>query len=166
MVDTPLRLSVAFGLGAAFRPATMFDLDVAVPGGTWSTDAHPKASNREEWTISTPNALTRGRLAVSVGVIRDHLGDVRKHLGPEVAVLHMHLPVALASAEDVQASVRAIKDTVSQAAAHLLPAAIDLFFLGPGVLAMALGHRWNAMPPTQFFERDGSLGYVPTVAVG
>jgi CBASS immunity sensor of nucleotide second messenger signals len=30
--------------------------------------------------------------------------------------------------------------------------AIDLFFAGPAALAIALGHRWNALPPTQLYE--------------
>ncbi|QWT22085.1 SAVED domain-containing protein [Bacillus sp. NP157] len=162
-VDAPMRLSAAFGLGLAFRPATVFDLDVMTPGGVWSTDAHPAGSNVAEWTITAPDARTGGRLAVVIGLIRDPVEDVRRFLGQAAPVLHLHLPRAVISAEDVQSSVRAIKDAVSAATARLAPDGIDLFYLGPAVLATALGHRWNALPPTCFFEHDRTDGYVPTV---
>jgi CBASS immunity sensor of nucleotide second messenger signals len=52
---------------------------------------------------------------------------------------------------------------VSSAAARLKPAAIDLYFAGPAVFAVALGHRWNAMPPTQLHEFIAAeRRYVPT----
>jgi hypothetical protein len=165
-VDALMRLSTAFGLGVAFRPATRFDLDVMTPGGVWPTDAHPAGSNAADWTITTPKGETGGRLAVVVGIIRDPIDDVWRLLGEGAPVLHMVLPRAVHSAEDVQASVRAIKDAVSAAAARLMPDGIDLFYLGPAVLAMALGHRWNALPPSCFFEHDRARGYIPTVVAG
>lgn len=162
-VDAPMRLSAAFGLGVAFRPATRFDLDVMTPSGVWPTNAHPAGSNAADWTITTPKGDTGGRLAVVVGIIRDPIDDVRRLLGDGAPVLHMVLPRAVNSADDVQASVRAVKDAVSAAAARLMPDGIDLFYLGPAVLATALGHRWNALPPTRFFEHDRIRGYVPAV---
>ncbi|MEP6899826.1 MAG: SAVED domain-containing protein [Rhodanobacter sp.] len=164
-VDAPLRLSVAFGLGAAFRAPSGFELEYGTAGGSWPTDAHPPGSNAAEWTIATAEGPVDGRLTVVVGVIRDPLEDVCQHAGPGAVILHLHLPRAVVSGTDVQASVRAVKDAVSAAVTRLKPAGIDLFFLGPAVLAAALGHRWNALPPTTFFEHDRAGGYLPTIVV-
>ena len=131
-------------------------------------DRRPSArQNAGDWTVAASEVLGNGRLTVVVGVIRDPLDDVRRHLDAESGILHLHLhlPRAVVSARDVQACVRAIKDAVSAAAARLRPDGIDLFFLGPGVLAAALGHRWNVLPPTVFFEHDRAGGYTPTVVV-
>jgi hypothetical protein len=162
-VDAPLRLSAAFGLGAAFRPASVFDLDYGTSTGRWSTDAHPIGSNADEWAITSPEGPAYGRLTVVVGVIRDPLEDVRQCVGQDADILHLHLPRAVFSGMDVQASVRTVKDAVSAAVTRLRPAGIDLFFLGPAAFAAALGHRWNALPPTTFFEHHRAEGYMPTV---
>ncbi len=68
MVDTPLRLSVAFGLGAAFRPATMFRPRCRCARWHMVDRCPPEGEQPGGVTsISTPDALTSGRLAVSVG---------------------------------------------------------------------------------------------------
>lgn len=164
-IDAPLRLPAAFGLGAAFQRVHGFDLDLAVPGGVWSSDAHPPGSNAAEWTVDAPEALADGRLRVAIGVIRDPLDEVRQFLGGDRGVLHLHLPRAVVSATDVQASVRTVKDAVSAAVARLKPDGVDLFFLGPWVMAAALGHRWNALPPTRFFDHDRTTGYRPSFEI-
>ncbi|MGY3229383.1 hypothetical protein ACVWWJ_000867 [Luteibacter sp. HA06] len=140
-----------------------FDLDLAVPNGVWSTDAHAPGSNAAEWSINVPALLAGGRLRVVIGVIRDPLDEVRQFLGADTAIIHLHLPRAVVSANDMQASVRTIKDAVSAAVIRLEPDGVDLFFLGPWVLAAALGHRWNALPPTRFFNHDRMAGYQPSL---
>lgn len=59
-----------------------------------------------------------------------------------------------------------IKSAVSAACVGLDARSIDLIFVGPAALAVALGHRWNGMAPTQFFEFVSGQGtYVPTIEV-
>jgi hypothetical protein len=164
-IDAPLRLPAAFALGAAFQRVRGFDLDLVVPNGVWSTDAHPSGSNAADWTVTAPAALADGRLRVVIGVIRAPLDEVRQFLGGDRGVLHLHLPRAVVSATDVQASVRTIKDAVSAAVTRLKPDGLDLFFLGPWVMAAALGHRWNALPPTRFFDHDRTTGYQPSFEI-
>ena len=44
---------------------------------------------------------------------------------------------------------------------------IDLYFAGPAAFAVALGHRWNALPPTQVHEFVATeRRYVPTLLIG
>ncbi|MGH8567657.1 MAG: SAVED domain-containing protein [Gammaproteobacteria bacterium] len=47
--------------------------------------------------------------------------------------------------------------------ARLRPRQIDLYFAGPAAFAVALGHRWNSMPPTQLREfLPAERNYTPT----
>lgn len=45
-----------------------------------------------------------------------------------------------------------IKAVVAGAAARLGAKGIDLYYVGPAGLAVALGHRWNGLPATQLHE--------------
>jgi hypothetical protein len=45
-----------------------------------------------------------------------------------------------------------VKKTVAESVTRLAPRSIDLYLAGPAAFAVALGHRWNAMPPTQLHE--------------
>jgi 2-keto-3-deoxy-L-rhamnonate aldolase RhmA len=58
------------------------------------------------------------------------------------------------SAVDAQQLAQEMKSMVLATATKLSAKAIDLFFLGPAALAVAIGHRWNAMPTTQLYEYD------------
>lgn len=67
---------------------------------------------------------------------------------------------------EAQISVRTVKDQVAMAVDNLHPRSIELYIAGPSALAVALGHRWNALPPTQLNEFDASTGnYTPTVRI-
>jgi hypothetical protein len=60
-----------------------------------------------------------------------------------------------------------VKAAVASAAAALRPERIDLFMGGPAAFAIALGHRWNAMPPTQLHELVAAdRRYVATALLG
>lgn len=163
------RLSTGFAFGAAFRSAFGFEVEVPTRDGFWNTDSHPVANtNYPKWTIEPAVQLVEDRLIVSVGVLRDPTSQVAKQFEIDGAcqVLRIYLPQALTSGEDAQASVQIIKRAVSAALTDLDAHSIDLFFVGPAALAIALGHRWNGMAPTQFFEFvSDQNSYVPTVEI-
>jgi len=97
--------------------------------------------------------LRGARLIGSVGILRDPGADLlASGVLQTCAVLNASLAAPIASGHAVQAGVAVVKSAVSAAAARLKPAAIDLYFAGPAAFAVALGHRWNAMPPTQLHE--------------
>ncbi len=78
-------------------------------------------------------------------------------------ILSAFMAAPVASGRAAQAAVSAVKAAVSAAATRLKPAANDLYFAGPAAFAVALGHRWNAMPPTQLHEFIAAeRRYVPT----
>jgi hypothetical protein len=158
------RLSTAFVAGWSFRSANGFELDIATRAGVWSTDSHATAASGPGWTIAEPAALANGRLVVTVGVLRDPSADVQQALGLAAdGLLTATLPAALVDGAAVQASVGQIKTAVSLAAARLRPKQIDLYYAGPAGFAVALGHRWNGMVPTQLFEfLPAQRRYVPT----
>jgi hypothetical protein len=158
------RLSTAFAAGWSFRSANGFELDIATHAGVWSTDSHATAASGPDWTIAEPAGLVDGRLVVAVGVLRDPSADVQQALGLAAdGLLTATLPAALTDGVAVQASVQQIKTVVSQAAARLRPNQIDLYYAGPAGFAVALGHRWNGMAPTELFEfLPAQRLYVPT----
>ena len=87
--------------------------------------------------------------------VRDEFGQRDHRFTGGVArgcVLGFHLATALVSAPEAQASVSLIKRTVDEFVARLRPSGIQLFAACPAALAVVLGHRWNAMPPTQLHE--------------
>lgn len=158
------RLTTAFALGKALRAASGFELEVVTRSGIWSTDDRPRPDETyPELVISEPAALAGDRLVVSVGILRDPAADLVAGGVLESNILCALMGAPLASGRATQAAVSAVKAAVSAAAARFKPAAIDLYFAGPAAFAVALGHRWNAMPPTQLHEFiTAERRYVPT----
>lgn len=158
------RLTTAFALGKTLRAASGFELEIETRSGIWSTDDRPRPNETyPEFVISKSSGLAGDRLVVSIGILRDPAGDLVAG-----GVLHSHILSAFmaapaASGRATQAAVSAVKAAVSAAAARLKPAAVDLYFAGPAAFAVALGHRWNAMPQTQLHEFIAAeRRYVPT----
>lgn len=161
------RLTTGLCLGWSLRAANGFELDVPTRDGTWRTDAHPEtAGTGLPWSVGDLPVLSGGRLAVTVGVLRDP-AEAAGATFPDRQFLRVFLNQAITGETDAQESVREIKRAVDSAVRSLRPAAIDLFFVGPVSLAVALGHRWNGLPPTQLYEfMSGSGLYVPTAMIG
>ena len=114
-----------------------------------------------------PTSLHRGELAVSVGVIRDPSSALPETAGvPEESVLRLHLPRPIDSGPMAQASASVVKRAVDDALVRLAPRGIRLYFAGPAAFAVVLGHRWNAMRPTQLHEYSPSEHrYVETARI-
>ena len=160
------RISPAFAFGWSFRAATGFELEIPTRDGDWVTDARTGLSDTAlPWEIAAPAHLHDGRLVVSVGVLRDPADDVQTSLGlgSESAMLRAYRGQPITSGREAQAAAQAIKNAVVAAITRLSPQGIDLFFAGPAALAMAMGHRWNAMPATQLHEFRRGQGYVRSV---
>lgn len=163
------RLSTAFALGWAFGSATGFEIDIPTKSGAWATDSHPAASRSAlPWTFKQPSALAGSHLLVGVGIIRDPAPDIIKewNLADGGGLLIANLPQALTDGVDVQASAQLVKAAIAEAVARFRPTQIHLYYVGPAAFAVALGHRWNALPPIQLYEfiaADGS--YNPTVMI-
>ncbi|WP_338834504.1 SAVED domain-containing protein [Bradyrhizobium septentrionale] len=160
------RLTTAFLLGWTFRSALGFEIDIPTKGGIWATDAHPPTGGSVlPWSVRPPGALLGDRMVVGIGVLRDPALDIRNHLSlsDDNGLLLATLPQALTDGTDVQASVQTVKAAIAQEAARLRPTFIDLHYVGPAAFAVALGHRWNGLPPTQLYEFVPAEGsYVPT----
>lgn len=158
------RLSTGMTLGWAFRSALGHELEIQTRDGDWATDDRPGGFSKETWSVAPSPALHEDRLFVSVGVIRDPAAQVAEAMGvPAASILALHHAAPLTSGKDTQASVSAVKGAVDAAVARLRPTALDVFLAGPAAFAVALGHRWNAMPPTQLHEYVAeSADYLPT----
>lgn len=161
------RLSTAFALGSAFRSAAGFEIDIQTKTGDWSTDTHPRPSDPVlPWAVTQPHTLLAERLLVGVGILRDPVPSILRtwNLSNNEALLTATLPQALVDGTEAQSSVQTVKAAIAEAVTRLRPAQIDLCYVGPAAFAVALGHRWNAMPPTQLHEFISTdQCYVPTV---
>lgn len=156
------RLSTAFAVGACFRSASGFEIDIPTKDGQWPTDAHPPPTAVGlPWVVTQPQGLHGDRLLVAIGVLRNPAPQMLASRGlaeREDELLVARLDRALTSASEVQSCVRALKSAVSEAVERLRPARIDLCYAGPAAFAVALGHRWNGLPPTQLYEFDTAEG--------
>lgn len=148
------RLTTAVALGWALRAANGFELEIPTRSGSWSTDDRPTFPNDyPEWRVREPSRLMKGEIVVSIGVLRDPSTDLPATAGvsPD-SILSLHLDSPITDAKAAQSYVASAKRVIDAEVARLRPAAIRLYAAGPAAFAVALGHRWNAMPPTQLHE--------------
>jgi hypothetical protein len=158
------RLTTAIALGKALRAASGFELEIETRSGIWSTDDRPRPDETyPAFVINEPASLGGDRLVVSIGILRDPAGDLVASGVMQSNILGAFMAAPVTSGGATQVAVSTVKAAVAAAAARLKPAAIDLYFAGPAAFAVALGHRWNAMPPTQLHEFIAAeRRYVPT----
>jgi CBASS immunity sensor of nucleotide second messenger signals len=162
------RLTTAIALGWSLRAAIGFELEIPTREGAWATDDRPLMSDIvPTWQIAEPTALHGDQLVISIGILRDPAPDLAENVGiPSASVLRLFLDQPIPSAKAAQAGVATIKRSADAAVARLRPRGIQLFFAGPAAFAVALGHRWNAMPQTQLHEFvTGGRNYVATALV-
>jgi len=161
------RLTTALALGYSLRSATGFEIEIATREGPWATDDRPRAIDQyPPWHITDATALDVDCLHICVGVLRDPTQAVRAQSTAPAAVLSIMLDQPITSARAAQSGVSAVKDAVAATVARLRPARIALYYAGPAALAVALGHRWNSLPPTQLHEfRAEDGGYLRTAVL-
>jgi len=157
------RLSTAFAIGWSFRSAAGFELQIPTRDGEWNTDDRGLMDPVPAWRCTEPHASSTagGHLAVSIGILRDPSYDVTS-----ATMLALYLPEPLTSGAAAQASVAAVKRAVDATITRLRPTHVDVYLATPAAFAVALGHRWNAMPSTRLHEFDASeRRYIPTISV-
>ncbi len=159
------RLTTAMTIGWALRSAMGFELEITTRDGRWATDDRPGHGDAlPPWRIVEPSSLKDEILGICVGVLRDPGLDIEETAGiPSSAVLTANLAAPIANSRQAQAGVSDVKRAVDRAVQRLRPKRLRLFIAGPAAFAVALGHRWNAMPETQLHEFDpGTRRYVQT----
>jgi len=163
------RISTAFAIGSAFRSAEGFDIEIPVrPAGLWATDSHPTPSASVKLTESEPKGLVNGRLIAAVGIYGNPIESVKKFYNLDSAddILLLHFPDAVTSAVEMEIVARDVKASVRKNKDRLSATAADLFYLGPAFAAVAIGHRWNGVLPTQVFEFErATQAYKPSVSL-
>jgi hypothetical protein len=159
------RLSTGMAVGWALRSALGVDLQIETRSGVWSTDDRAGAVEEPAWTVTSPSASHEGRLLITIGVIRDPVAQVVEAMNvPADKILALHHAGPLTSGKEAQAGASAVKRAVDAAIAQYRPKVVDVFIASPAAFAVAVGHRWNAMPPTQLHEYvSNTRQYVPTV---
>lgn len=164
------RLSTAFAIGWFFRSSTGFEIDILTRTGPWATDNRPLANAAPlPWQISAAERLAQDHLRVAVGVLRDPSPEVLTSpiCAQRESLLVAFLTQPLTNGLEAQVYVQAVKNAVSADVSRFGASQIDLFLAGPAAFAVALGHRWNALPPTQLHEFVlAERRYVPTLRLG
>lgn len=163
-VEGSYRLSTAFAIGAIFNAGSGLDLDIATKDGVWRTDGHPDRDTvAPAWTTSPAARTEDGVLSVAVGVLRDPIDALVAKGGEVTTIARAFLDEAVTSGRQMQAIVASLKRFIADEVTRLGASKVHLYFVGPAALAMALGHRWNAIAPVQLFEFDARTGaYFPT----
>ena len=168
-----MRLPAWFAAGAAFRKVSGFDTAGAQGCDIWSSETLKPGVELHTETMKLdagPDA------AVAIGIAADPTNEVRTHIssaGLPVNGLTTILPqegpnpAAIPDGPTAAAMAIAARDAVREllAASPATPR-IHLFLATPGVLALLLGHHWNAMRPTTVYEHLGiGSGYAPTFQI-
>jgi hypothetical protein len=162
------RLTSAMVLGQSLRAAHGFEIEIPTRDGIWKTDDHGCAqAASDDWALVMPTTLEDGELTVCVGVFRDPSATISQAAGTSHdAMLVAHLPKAITSGREAQNGVALVKGSVMKAVTSLRPRRVRLYIAGPAAFAVALGHRWNAMPPTQLHEYLAEEHrYIPTASI-
>ena len=162
-----MRLSTGLVLGAAFPAAKGFNFDISVSEDVWRTDDHPRpGSAGASWRLRAAERLRDGRLTVTVGSLRDPQDTLIAAGVTQDEICAAYLTEAVRDAQHLQTLVIGLKRFVAAEVARLKPQGLDLYLLGPLPLAVAIGHRWNAMAATQVYAFDGQAGaYRPTATI-
>jgi hypothetical protein len=160
------RLSASLAIGSVFSAVAGFSIEMDYRGEPWATDAHP-TSDTPAYPLICRTAGDAGEyLVVSVGILRSIAseveGDLERHGLADMPMLHLKGEHAITSPQHANIAVRAIKDSISETLSRTGSKRVDLFFAGPAVLALFLGHRLNATTPIQCYERVAAGHYVPT----
>jgi hypothetical protein len=160
------RLTTAFLVGHSFRSAVGFELEIPTRDGPWATDERPKAP-ATGWTVVHPSELDGDTLVVSVGVLHRPANELKAAGLSSVRVLDIFKDAPIAGALDAQAGAALVKAAVLDAVARLGARRVRLHLAGPAAFAVAIGHRWNPIPPTDLFEFDSATRtYVMTARCG
>lgn len=105
------------------------------------------------WSLAQAAELDGAALVVSIGVIRHPSEDLIAGGIAASKVLNAFTQTPITNSKAAQLGV-GLKSAVDKASARLRPERIDLYYAEPAAFAVALGHGWNALPPTSLFEFD------------
>ena len=167
------HLTAAFVLGYVF-PSTVCELEIRTKRGYWSTDCEPTPkdllmTNISDGTVGSESLYVE--LSTDDKLVRD---AVRRHVqrtrvsplkylrftpGPDLASApYMSNADACAIAQQVRSELNRVISDYGISEVHMFAAL-------PQGLAMMIGHNFNAMPPIQLYEYDGSKYYPSHVLV-
>ena len=172
IVRGAMRLPVWFAVGAAFRHVRGFEIAGAQNDMIWSSaDLHQIV----EIQTSTTYIGDDSEAAVVVSVATDatlavhnYITTTETSIGSLTTILPAGSPHPRAITDGSTAAAVAVaaRDAIRRLVETTPVSHIHLFIATPGVLALLLGHRWNALPPTTVYEHLGvGNGYIPTIRI-
>ena len=167
-----MRLPTWFAAGAAFRHVRGFEAAGIQNGQVWSSEDLGETVHVD---IETSHFGGGPDAAVAIGIaadpasaVRDYIAAAELPVGSFASILPAGgpSPASIPDGRTAAAVAVAARDAVRDLLEDTPVAHIHLFLATPGVLALLLGHRWNALRPTTVYEHRGTgLGYTPTFQI-
>ena len=167
-----MRLPVWFAVGAAFRHVRGFEIAGVQNDMIWSSeDLHQIAEMQTSTTYigDAPEAAVVVSVATDATLaVHNYITATETSIGSLTTILPAGSPHprAITDSSTAAAVALATRDAIRRLVETTSVSHIHLFVATPGVLALLLGHRWNALPPTTVYEHLGvGNGYAPTIQV-
>ncbi|GGN59624.1 CD-NTase-associated endodeoxyribonuclease Cap4 [Oceanobacillus indicireducens] len=165
------RISSSFALGAIFSAVSGFIVSIVQrEGQVWSTNDYP-TNDTPDYNFLLKYVEGEGdELVVTIGVTRESIEDeVKVYLNEELDAnlpqLHLYSKEPIVSAAQANKAANNIKSAIKSQLGINQSTKIHLFYAGPGHLALFIGHRWNALPPSQCYEWVNTGKYVPSCTI-
>jgi len=172
LVRGTMRLPVWFTTGAAFRHVRGFQIAGIQGHEIWSSEDLNQQARLEIEHIDLSAGL---EAAVAVGIATNLAASVRNYItraalpiGNLISILPHGgpSPVSIPDGPTGAAVAVAVRDAVRDLLETVDTSHIHLFLATPGVLALLIGHRWNALRPTTVYEHLGpGRGYFPALHI-
>ena len=169
IVRGAMRLPVWFAVGAAFRHVRGFEIAGVQNDMIWSSEDLRQIA---EIQTSTTHIGDDSETAVVVSVATDATLAVHNYINAtEIPIGNLTTilpadrphPRIIIDGSTAAALAVAVRDAIRHLVETTSVSRIHLFIATPGALALLLGHRWNALPPTTIYEHLGvGNGYTPT----
>lgn len=169
IVRGAMRLPVWFAVGAAFRHVRGFEVAGVQNDMIWSSEDLRQITRVQANTThieDSPEAVVViGIAADAVTAVHNYITTAEISIGSITTILPIDgpNPRAIPDGSTAAAVAVAARDTIRNLSEVASVSHINLFLATPGVLALLIGHRWNALPPTTIYEHLGAgNGYTPT----
>jgi hypothetical protein len=160
------RISASLAIGSIFSAVRGFFVEMEYRGEIYAADAHPDDTTPEyNWAVNHRSGVG-DRLIVSIGVPRQISDEVEVYMDhrerERLPAIHLYGTKPFVSPQHANRAVGRAKEIIIKARSDTNAKKIELFVASPDYFALFLGHRLNAIAPTQCYQYVSSGQYTPT----
>lgn len=177
-IDSAMRLSAGFAVGAAFPQTRRWTLTLDQHGSSWTT-SHAAGRVEDSARLLVPVESLAvdapGEVAVVVSLTHDATEDVRAYvvesqLASTLVAIGPSGEIGRDSVRDGEHAstwARSARELLRAELRRVSPTArrLHLFLSGPLGAGVFLGHDWNLLPETVVYEHVGGASYAATFTI-